>query len=148
MTTSFKFPKQAVTLHWYHSKNGPEILREKQISGKGMNTLFIGTKGMLLTGFGGHKLLPEDKFADYKRPEQSIPKSPGFYNEWFASCKGGPAATCDFAYSGPLTETVLLGNVAYRAQGSFDWDAASLKASGNNTANKLIRTEFRKDWEV
>ena len=148
MTTSFKFAEQGVTLHWYHAKDGPEILREKKLSAKGMNTLFIGSEGMLLTGFGSHKLLPEDKFADYKRPERSIQKSAGFYNEWFASCKGGPPATCDFAYSGPLTETVLLGNVAYRAQGSFDWDAASLQVSGSDVASDLIRTQFRKGWEV
>lgn len=148
MTTRFEFAEQGVTLHWYHAKNGPAILREKGLSGKGMNTLFIGSEGMLLTGFSKHKLYPEDEFSDFKAPARTIQSGPGFYNEWFAACKGGPAATCDFAYSGPLTETVLLGNVAYRAGGAFDWQSDNLKASGNAKADALIRPEFRKGWEA
>ena len=147
MATHLSFPDQDVTLHWYHAKNGPPILQEKGLSGKGMNTLFIGSKGMLLTGFGGHVLLPEDKFEGLKRPKQTIPKSPGFYNEWFTACKGGSPATCDFDYSGPLSETVLLANTAYRG-GGFDWNADTLSTGRNEKAAGLIRTEFRKGWEV
>lgn len=147
MSTRLSFPDKGVTLHWYHAKSGPPILKEKGLSGKGMNTLFIGSKGMLLTGFGGHVLLPEDKFESLKRPNQSIPKSPGFYNEWFTACKGGSPATCDFDYSGPLSETVLLANTAYRG-GGFDWNAETLSTGGNEQAASLIQTEYRKGWEV
>ena len=148
MTTRMEFADQDVTLHWYHAKNGPPILREKKLPEKGMNTLFIGSDGMLLTGFGSHKLYPEDKFADFKHPAKSIPDSPGFYQEWFNACKGGPAATCNFDYSGPLTETVLLGNVGYRVQGEFGWDAANLKATGNENVAQYLRSYFREGWKV
>lgn len=148
MTTSFEFADQGVTLHWYHAKNGPPILQEKGLSDRGMNTLFIGADGMLLTGFSKYKLYPEDKFAEFKAPEQTIEDSPGFYKEWFTACKGGPPATCDFDYSGPLSETVLLGNAAYRAGGGFDWDANALTASGNEKVPQFLRTEFRKGWEA
>jgi predicted dehydrogenase len=148
MATRFEFAEQGVTLHWSHAKNGPAVLRKNKMSDKGMNTLFIGSDGMLLTGFSKYKLYPEDKFADFKPPQKAIPDSPGFYKEWFASCKGGPAATCDFAYSGPLSETVLLGNTAYRAGGEFGWDAKNLKATGNEKADGYIRSQFRKGWEV
>lgn len=148
MTTSFDFTDQGVTLHWYHAKNGPPILAEKGLSEKGMNTLFIGAEGMLLTGFSKYKLYPEEQFADFKPPAKTIEDSPGFYKEWFTACKGGAPATCDFDYSGPLSETVLLGNAAYRAEGSFDWDAVSLTASGNEKVAPFIRTEFREGWEV
>lgn len=148
MTTRLEFPREEVVLHWYHAKSGPPILKEKGLSSSGMNTLFIGNDGMLLTGFNKHQLLPEEKFADFARPEKSIPRSPGFYKEWFAAIKGGEPATCDFDYSGPLSETVLLANTAYRAGSGFDWDAESLSTGGNKKADALIRTEFRKGWEV
>lgn len=147
MATSFKFPDQNVTLYWYHSKNGPPILKEHGLSAKGMNTLFIGSKGMLLTGFGKYQLYPEEKFAGVK-PDHSIPDSPGFYKEWITACKGGDPATCDFSYSGPLAETVLLGNAAYRVGGGFSWDAKQLKAGGNGSAESFIYSEFRKGWEA
>lgn len=148
MTTEMRFEDQGVDLHWYHAKNGPPILKQKGLDGKGMNTLFIGSEGMLLTGFNRMQLLPEEKFRDYQRPEKSIPESPGFHQEWINACKGGEAATCDFRYSGPLSEAVLLGNVAYRAGGGFDWDAKNLKASGNPAVDPYLKSHVRKGWEI
>jgi hypothetical protein len=113
-----------------------------------MNNLFIGTEGMLLCGFDRLTLLPEEKFADYQRPEESIPNSPGFHLEWVNACKGGPPATCDFSYSGPLAETVLLANAAYRAGGGFDWDGSAAKASGNPRADEFLMSHFEPDWKV
>ena len=53
--------------------------------------------GKLLCGFGKqYMLLPEKKFADFQLPAPTIPKSPGFHNEWFQACKGGTPATCTF----------------------------------------------------
>ena len=147
MATKLFFPEQNVTLHWYHTKSDPPLLREKCISGKGMNTLFVGSDGMLLTGFSKYQLLPEEKFKDFKAPDKTIPASPGFYKEWFAACRGSVAATCDFAYSGPLSETVLLANTAYRA-GGFDWNSTTLSTGTNEKAAGLIRTEYRKGWEL
>lgn len=154
MATSFRFPENertkrpAMTLHWYHAKNGPAILRDKGLPSKGSNTLFIGTEGMLLCDFGRHKLYPEEKFAEFKPPSKSIPDSPGFHKEFIIACKGGEKATCNFDYSGPLTETVLLGNAAYRAGGGFDWDAERLVASGNSEAAKYLESYVRKGWEL
>jgi len=151
MATRFEFPadgqRPAVTLHWYHADKGPDVLRQHNLPEAGNNTLFIGSEGMLLCGFGKRKLYPEDKFADFKAPDRTIPDSPGFYQEWIDACKGGPPATCDFVtYSGPLAETVLLGNVAYRAGGGFTWDAANLNAVGNERAQQLLRSDFRAGW--
>ena len=149
MHTWFQFPangkRGAVELHWYHGK--PPILAEKGLEEKGNNTLFIGDKGMLLCGFGKRKLLPEDQFAEFKPPEPFIPDSPGFHREWIGACRGGEPATCNFDYSGPMAETVLLGNVAYRA-GGFDWDSRRLVTRGNETAQQLIRETYRKGWEI
>ena len=151
MQVKFEFPARGtlppVTLHWYHAAKGPEILRKHNLSGKDSNTLFIGSKGMLLCGFSKRELLPKEKFADFKAPEPFVPDSPGFHKEFIAACKGGKPATCCFDYSGPMAETVLLGNVAYRV-GGFDWDAQTLTAKGNPAAEPLLREAFRKGWEV
>ncbi len=151
MAMHYEFPARgeqpAVKLHWYHADKGPEILRKLKLSEKGNNTLFIGSEGMLLCGFDRRELLPKEKFASYKAPEPFIPDSPGFYKEWIAACKGGEPATCNFDYSGPMAETVLLGNLAYRA-GGFDWDAKALKPVGNPKAEAMIREAYRKGWSV
>ena len=149
MTTRFDFPadqkRGPVTLHWYHGT--PPILGQLKLEERNFNNLFIGSEGMLLCGFGGHRLLPEEKHRDVKPDQSALYKSPGFYNEWFNACKGSEPASCNFDYSGPMAETVLLGNVAYRA-GGFDWDHEKLKAGGNEKANRLLRDEFRRGWEI
>ena len=78
---------------------------------------------------------------------ETVPDSPGFHQEWVNACKDEGPSTCDFSYSGPLAETTLLGNVAFRA-GGFDWDAAHMSTGANQRAQALLTTECRKGWEV
>jgi predicted dehydrogenase len=150
MTTRFNFPaegkRDALTLHWYHGT--PPILQKLGINAGGANNLFIGSEGMMLAGFGMYRLLPEEKFRNARLPDPFLPRSPGFHREWFDACKGGRPASCNFDYSGPLTETVLLGNVAYRAGGGFEWDHANLRAAGNPRVEQYLRSHFKKGWEV
>ena len=134
-----------MTFRW--GQGEPAILKEKGLSAKGNNTLFIGDQGMLLCGFSKHALLPEAKFFEFKAPPQTIAPSPGFHNEWIAACKGGEAATCNFDYTGPMAESVLLANVAYRA-GGFDWDAKAMTTGDNVNAQALIKESYRPGWEV
>ena len=92
--------------------------------------LFVGDEGMLLADYGKHRAAcRRTKFADFKRPEPTIPNSIGHHKEWIEACKTGGPTTCNFDYSGPLTEAVLLGNVAYRAGKPLEWDAKNLKAT-------------------
>jgi predicted dehydrogenase len=149
MHVTYKFPQSdqgsAVDLHWYHGK--PDILAQHGLPEKGNNTLFIGDGGMLLCGFSQLRLLPSERFADYRPPDPFIPDSPGFHDEFITACKGGQVATCNFDYSGPLAETVLLGNVAYRG-GGFDWQPDAMQTGDNATAQALIRQSYRKGWEI
>jgi len=62
------------------------------------------------------------------------------------ACKSGEPAGSDFAYSGPLTETCLLGNIAKRVDARIEWDAANLKVTNLPEANRYVRTEYRKGW--
>jgi len=143
-----------VSLHWHQGR--PPILDDLGLDApdangkrpsRDTNTLFIGTEGMLLCGFDGWRLLPAERFADVRKPPQTLPPSPGFYREWFDACRGGPAATCHFGYAGPLAESVLLANIAYRIQGDFAWDAAAL-TSGRDDVDRLLRREYRPGWAV
>ena len=93
-----------------------------------------------------HVLLPEKKFANYPRPEPSIPKSLGHHQEWLHACKTGAPTTCDFAYSGPLTEANHLGNVAYRAGKKLEWDAKNMRIPNAPDAERFLRTEYREGW--
>ena len=137
-----------VTLHW--SQGIPAVLAKRGIDPtliKGRNNLFVGSEGILLCGFESWQLLPEEKFADVKQAPQSLPSTPGFYQEWIDACRGGTPATCNFDYTGPLSEAVLLANIAYRVQGEFDWDAAAMKSSLDDV-NGMLRREYRKGWEA
>lgn len=147
----YQFPasdkRGPVTLHWHHTKSDPPVLAEHGAKGDGFNTFFIGKKASLLCGFGKWKLVPEQGFEGYK-PPKTFADSPGFHKEWLNAIRGGEPATCNFNYTGPLTETVLLGNVAYRAGEPFDWDAENLKTIGSDKAQGLLREEYRKGWET
>jgi hypothetical protein len=64
------------------------------------------------------------------------------------ACKSGEPAGADFAYSGPLTEICLLGNIAKRVDARICWDAANLKITNLPEANQYVRTPYRKGWEI
>ena len=152
METHFDFPatekRPAVKLHWSHTAKGPDILREYGMPHFGSGVVFVGKKGQLLCDFGKRKLFPQEEFKGFVEPERSVPDSPGFYREWFRAIRGGEPATCHFDYSGPMAETVLLGNVAYRVGGGFEWDAETLAASGAPVdAYQWLAPGFRKGWE-
>ena len=111
-----------------------------------MGILFVGEEGMLIASYSKHELYPKEKYAQVERPDRSIPDSPGHKAEWLAACKGGDAALCNFDYTGPLTETVLLGPVAYRAGQKLEWDAENLRVTNCPEANQYLRREYRKGW--
>lgn len=114
----------------------------------GLGVLFIGDKGMLAADYGRRQLLPQDKFAEFKAPEPTIPNSIGHWNEWVQACKTGSPTTCNFDYSGALTETVLLGIVAFRSGEKIAWDAAKLKATNSAKAAEYVTKTYRKGFEV
>jgi predicted dehydrogenase len=137
-----------VTLTWYNGGGYPANLKENKIPQWGNAVLFIGSKGMLIADYGKHKLLPEEKFVDFKRPAPFIPDSIGHHREWTQAVKTGGPTTCNFNYSGALTEAALLCNVALRSGKKLTWDAKNLKAVGCPEANQFIQREYRKGWTL
>jgi len=137
-----------LTLTWHQGTSRPEIWKEGGIPQWKNGALFIGKKGMLLADYGKYVLLPEKEFAEFQPPPQVFPKSPGQQEEWVIACKTGEPATCDFSYSGRLTEANHLGNVAYRAGRKIEWDSQNLRISNDPEANGFLAQKYREGWSL
>ena len=135
-----------VKLTWYDGNLIPREVAGERVPGSGV--MFVGTEGHMFADYGKYKLFPGDKFADFTPPEETIPNSIGHHREWIKACKDGSPTTCNFDYSGALTEAVLLGTVAYRLGEKLEWDAKTLKATNCPDADALINKEYRAGWEV
>lgn len=131
-----------VRVHWYDGG-----LRPKGVSW-GSGQLFVGTRGRLLSDYSKHELQPAERFENAPPPDRSIPESVGHYEEWLQAIRGGGETTCNFDYSGDLTTTVLLGNVAYRLGRPLEWDASAGDAPGVPQAAALLRSERRPGFEL
>ncbi len=138
----------AVKLTWYNGGGYPAFVKEQNIPTWGSAVLFLGSKGMLIADYNQHKLLPEEKFKDFQPPTPFIPDSIGHHQEWIQACKTGGPTTCNFDYSGALTEAALLCNVALRTGEKLTWDAKNLKAVGSSKADAFLRREYRKGWTL
>jgi hypothetical protein len=140
--------KPPVKLTWYHGGKRPPQFGEGKLPKWGDGTLFVGEKGMLIAGYDKHALLPENDFADFKRPEPFIKDSIGHHREWIEACKTGGITTCNFNYAGALTEAVLLGNVAFRTGKKIEWDARRLKARNCPEADQFLHHQYRAGWNI
>lgn len=143
-----------VDLTWYDGgllpPRPPELEPGRQMGNADGGAIFVGSKGKLMCGCYGEspRLLPESRMKEYKQPPKSLPRSIGHYKEWIRACKGGEPAGANFNYGGPLTETVLLGVAAIRADARLQWDAAKLEFTNNPDANRFIRPAFRDGWTL
>jgi predicted dehydrogenase len=133
-------------LTWYHGGRSPELPPGTEDFHWRSGILFVGAKGQLLADYTRHLLLPVDQFEGFERPDRSIPDSVGQHREWLEACKSGGETTCNFDYSGPLTEASLLGNVAYRVGQRVEWDWRRMRVRGCPEAEGYIRHEYRKGW--
>ncbi|MFN3157707.1 MAG: Gfo/Idh/MocA family protein [Rubinisphaera brasiliensis] len=150
LSVHYEFPKTEshgpLELVWYDGDLTPREIEGQRVPGSGV--MFIGSEGMLFGDYNTHRLFPQDKFAGFTPPAPSIPESIGHHAEWIQACKDGGTTTCNFDYSGPLTETVLLGNVAYRTGKKLEWDAEALKATNSQEADQYVKKEYREGWEL
>jgi predicted dehydrogenase len=137
-----------VTLTWNHGRdNRPAIFTEEKFPSWAWG-VFVGDDGMLLASYPKHMLWPEPKFAEFQAPEPTIPKSIGHHQEWIQAGKTGSPTTCNFDYSGAVTETVLLGNIAYRVGKKLQWDPAGMKFPDCPEAEALLKREYRGGWTL
>ena len=91
------------------------------------------------------KLYPTAKFAGYTLPER---EQGHHWTEWAEACINGGKPGANFDYSGPLTESVLLGSVAVRfPQTTLKWNAAKLAFDNESAANRHVRRTYRAGWK-
>jgi hypothetical protein len=136
----------AVKVEWHQGTSKPAIWKEGKIPQWGDGVLFVGSRGMLLADYQKYQLLGE--FNGFKPPPQSIPKSLGHYAEWLHACKTGAPTTCNFAYSGILTEANHLGTIAYRSGKKIEWDPKSMRIKNAPDAERFLGREYRKGWTL
>ncbi len=135
-----------VELTWYDGGRRPSLQKKHNMPDYPEGILFVGSQGMLIADYGRFKLYPEEKFAGVGRPR--LPEGLPHAQEWITACKTGSPTGCNFDYSGPLTETVLLGTVAHRAGKKLEWDAKNMKVTNCPEANQYIRREYRQGWTL
>ena len=132
-------------------RNDPDR-KTKDLPGAG--TMYDGTKGLLVVAgdYGeSPRLVPEAAMRAYQRPEKTIPRSPGHASEWFMAAMGEKDwdfPKSNFTYSARLTEVGLLAIAAQRTGRKLEYDAAAMKVTNVPEANKYIKPDFRKGWEV
>jgi hypothetical protein len=113
--------------------------------------LYIGSKGkMYHSSHGGMpQLLPAGLVEDAKKVPKTMERSPGHYEEWVIGCKTKKRPAASFDYSGPMTESVLLGVLALRAPGKrLEWDSLNLKVTNHPELQQFIQPEYRKGWNL
>jgi hypothetical protein len=111
----------------------------------------VGDKGKILDD----KIIPKSLRESYTIPVPYLPASPGHEEEWIRACKGGVPAGSDFEWAGPLTETVLLGNIALRRElkeklsmQSLNWDPDKFGFPNLPEADKFLHNEYRNGWNL
>jgi hypothetical protein len=113
--------------------------------------LFRGSKGLIMCGvYGdGPRLVPEAAMQTFARPPRSLPRIVGTHEmDWVNAAKQGRQPGAHFGYSGPLTETCLLGNIAKRMDARIEWDAATMQITNLPGANQYVRSEYRQGWSL
>ncbi|MEK6152694.1 Gfo/Idh/MocA family oxidoreductase [Flavobacteriaceae bacterium 3-367] len=169
-----------IALNWYDGGIVPdlpdELKDDERIGDSGGGSIFYGTKGILVcdTYSRNARLLPSETMTLFNPPTPHLPRivgdTGGHQNNWVEGCLNGTVTSSDFAKAGPLTEAVLMGNLAIKAYqyktlkegkqlGDWDpynypgrrkllWDGQNMKVTNYDKANEWVKREYRKGWEL
>ena len=154
----------------------PDELGANELMGDGGNgAIFLGTKGKMMCGTYGinPQLLPTSRTKETSVP-QTVERVPlgdeGHYAAWIEASIAGYGSdkaknlSSNFDIAGPLTESVLMGNLAIRSNdiqkkngGNTDfpgrhikllWDGANMKITNFDDANQFVRRTYREGWNL
>ncbi len=159
---TFHFPARGemapVKLVWYDGglrPPRPAAIRQGDEMGTNGLMLIGDDDAVLMSDWNSWRMYPEERAKQYGAPPKRLARSPGHHQEWIDACKGGPAAGSNFDWAGPMTETILLGNVALRSQlredlttTNLEWDAAGLSFKNHDAAGQFLRREYREGWGI
>ncbi|MBT1697209.1 Gfo/Idh/MocA family oxidoreductase [Fulvivirgaceae bacterium PWU4] len=154
----FKFAKQetlpAFDLFWYDGGMKPHTPEELEVDGKDLpqeGMMFVGDKGKILAGFrcDDPVLIPEARMKQYTEGKEKT----GDTNErgddvWIDAFKNKKQSPGSFLYASAISETINLGAVALRARKKVLYDSAKMEITNVPEANKFLRREYRKGWEL
>lgn len=134
----------------------PEALEEgRRMGDDDGGVLFIGDKGLLMCGCYGEspRLVPETRMRDYRQPAKTLERVPGgrsgHERDWVRACKDGKPASSNFDYSGPLSEMVLMGNLAVRFPNRrLLWDGEKMQVTNDKDADGYVRRQYRAGWTL
>jgi predicted dehydrogenase len=169
-----KFPgksgKPNVSLYWMDGGIQPERPEElgpdEPMGGDdGGGCIITGTKGKIMCGTYGSNptLLPTSRTKEINVPRTLARVPEGHYVQWVNACIAGygrQQVSSPFEYAGPLTETILMGNLALRSwnmkdsKGGFPgrkkliWDAPNMKIMNFDEANQFVKREYRQGWKL
>lgn len=154
---TYEFPARgsmpATKVTWYDGgkvPNRPKELEAEREFSKRSGYFMVGDKGVIYDPSEkcfSPRLIPEARMRKASFPEKTIPRVPNgnAVQEWITACKGGMKPGSNFEYAGPLTEMVLLGNVAVRARGKkIEWDAKQMRISNAPELNRYLRFPHRR----
>jgi len=159
----YQFPavgdRAAVKLVWYDGGKKParpaQLGADRRFGGNGV--LYLGDDGAMLGGGGGSfcRIIPEKRMKEFPKPKETLQRPGGHYSDWINACKGQKrdgkpiVAGSHFGYSGPMTEAVLLGNVALYYPGqTLKWDPKTMTIPNKREVNRLLKSEYRKGWTL
>lgn len=149
----FEFPatdaRPAVGLTWYDGgkRPSPDLI-------DGMKP---GESGAIIVGEKGTLYSPGDYAGEYKllggatdQENVEFVRSPGHFEEFVRAIRDKVPAMSNFPdYAGPLTETILLGNLAVWADGKkVEWDARKLEVTNAPEVRHIVRREYRDGWSL
>jgi hypothetical protein len=142
-----------VRMTWYEGGLMPPTPNEMGAGARlpDNGVLYVGSRGkMVHSSHGGMpELWPKALHEQAAAVPQTMPRSPGHYEEWMAACKGGPKPMSNFDYAGPLTEIVLLGVLALRAPGRrLEWDSENQKVVNAPELNEFVDIDYRPGWSL
>ncbi|ODS54897.1 MAG: hypothetical protein ABS36_10595 [Acidobacteria bacterium SCN 69-37] len=129
----------------------PEEMGEARLD-PGGGVLYIGTKGkMLQDTYGANpRLLPVDLHNSHGAPREQTPRIPNQAHEmnWVNAIRGREDASCPFSYAAHLTEIMLLGVVALRANAKLHYDGAAMRVTNHAAANEFLTREYRAGYSL
>lgn len=154
----YEFPakgdRPAVAVNWYDGLRPPRPsdLGDADVLGDPEGgALFKGTKGYLTCGTYGQspRLLPESRMKEFTEPAPTLTPAAGSHEfEWCDAIRNSRQANADFAYSGPLTEIALLGNIAKRMKSKLQWDHGTMTFTNLPGATEFVRRAYREGWSL